>query len=43
MSMFLGDGHIRGLLLLDMPDSRENRVLLREAVRVFMAAYAEVT
>jgi len=27
--------------LLDMPDARENRALLREAVRVFMAAYAE--
>ena len=42
LSMFLGDGHIRGLLLLDMPDPRENRALLLEAVRVFMAAYAEV-
>ena len=41
LSMFLGDGFIRGLLLLDMPDARENRALLREAVRVFMAAYAE--
>jgi TetR/AcrR family transcriptional repressor of mexJK operon len=41
LSMFLGDGHIRGLLLLDMPDARENRALLREAVRVFMAAYAK--
>ncbi len=40
LSMFLGDGHIRGLLILDMPDARENRALLREAVRVFMAAYA---
>ena len=39
LSMFLGDGHIRGLLMLDMPDARENRALLREAVRVFMAAY----
>jgi len=29
------------LLLLDMPDARENRALLGEAVRVFMAAYAE--
>ena len=43
LSMFLGDGHIRGLLLLDMPDARENRALLREAVRVFMAAYAKGT
>jgi AcrR family transcriptional regulator len=41
LSMFLGDGHIRGLLMLDIPDARENRALLREAVRVFMAAYAK--
>jgi AcrR family transcriptional regulator len=41
LSMFLGDGHIRGLLKLGMPDARENRALLREAVRVFMAAYAK--
>jgi TetR/AcrR family transcriptional repressor of mexJK operon len=41
LSMFLGDGHIRGLLLLEMPSARENRALLREAVRVFMAAYAQ--
>jgi AcrR family transcriptional regulator len=41
LSMFLGDGHIRGLLKLDMPDARENRALLREAVRVFIAAYAK--
>ena len=40
LSMFLGDGHIRGLMMLDMPDVREDRALLREAVRVFMAAYA---
>jgi TetR/AcrR family transcriptional repressor of mexJK operon len=39
LSMFLGSGHIRGLLKLEMPDTRENRALLREAVRVFMAAY----
>lgn len=39
LSMFLGSGHIRGLLKLEMPNSRENRALLREAVRVFMAAY----
>jgi TetR/AcrR family transcriptional repressor of mexJK operon len=31
----------RGLLLLQMPDARENRALLREAVRVFMAGYAQ--
>ena len=41
LSMFLGDGHIRGLLMLDMPDVRQNRALLREAVRVFIAAYAK--
>ncbi len=41
LSMFLGDGHIRGLMMLDMPDAREDRALLREAVRVFMAAYAK--
>jgi hypothetical protein len=41
LSMFLGDGHIRGLLMLDMPGARENRALLREAVRVFIAAYAK--
>jgi TetR/AcrR family transcriptional repressor of mexJK operon len=41
LSMFLGDGHIRGLMMLDMPDARENRALLREAVRVFIAAYAK--
>ncbi len=40
LAMFLGDGHIRGLLMLDMPDARENSALLREAVRVFIAAYA---
>jgi AcrR family transcriptional regulator len=41
LSMFLGDGHIRGLMMLEMPDARENRALLKEAVRVFMAAYAK--
>ena len=40
LAMFLGDGHIRGLLMLEMPDARENKALLREAVRVFLAAYA---
>jgi AcrR family transcriptional regulator len=39
LSMFLGSGHIRGLLKLEMPDAREDKALLREAVRVFMAAY----
>jgi TetR/AcrR family transcriptional repressor of mexJK operon len=37
--MFMGSGHIRGLLKLEMPDTRENKALLREAVRVFTAAY----
>ncbi|KQU80827.1 MULTISPECIES: TetR/AcrR family transcriptional regulator [unclassified Rhizobacter] len=41
LAMFLGDGHIRGLLMLEMPDAAENKALLREAVRVFMAGYAE--
>lgn len=40
LAMFMGDGHIRGLLMLDMPSTRDNKALLREAVRVFMAAYA---
>ena len=39
LSMFMGSGHIRGLLKLKMPDSRENKALLHEAVRVFMAAF----
>jgi len=39
LSMFMGSGHIRGLLKLEMPDTRENKALLREAVRVFTAAY----
>ena len=39
LSMFMGSGHIRGLLKLEMPDARENKALVREAVRVFMAAY----
>lgn len=39
LSMFMGSGHMRGLLKLEMPDSRENGNLLREAVRVFMVAY----
>lgn len=39
-SMFLGSGHIRGLLMLEVPQASEDRALLREAVRVFMAAYA---
>jgi AcrR family transcriptional regulator len=39
LSMFLGESHIRGLLMLDKPDEREDKALLREAVRVFMAGY----
>ncbi|MDR7272564.1 TetR/AcrR family transcriptional repressor of mexJK operon [Pelomonas saccharophila] len=39
LSMFLGSGHFRGLLMLEKPAPREDRALLREAVRVFMAAY----
>ena len=40
LAMFLGDGHFRGLLMLDRPDARENKALLREAVRLFLAGYA---
>jgi TetR/AcrR family transcriptional repressor of mexJK operon len=39
LSMFFGSAHIRGMLKLEIPDARENRALLREAVRVFMAGY----
>jgi AcrR family transcriptional regulator len=39
LAMFLGDGYIRGMLMLEVPDERENRALLREIVRVFLAAY----
>lgn len=39
LAMFLGDGHIRGLLKLPMPNADQNRALLHEAVRVFLAAY----
>lgn len=39
LSMFMGTGHVRGMLKLEMPDAREDKALLREAVRVFMAAY----
>ena len=42
LAMFLGDGHFRGLLMLEKPDASENKALLREAVRVFLSAY-EVT
>ncbi len=39
LAMFLGEGHMSGLLMLAMPDERANQALLREAVRVFMAGY----
>lgn len=39
LAMFLGDGHIRGMLMLETPHQREDKALLREAVRVFLAAY----
>ena len=39
LAMFLGDGHIRGMLKLERPDISEDKALLREAVRVFLAAY----
>jgi len=39
LAMFLGNGHIRGLLMLERHDAREDKALLREAVRVFIAAY----
>lgn len=42
LAMFLGDGHFRGLLMLETPDAQANKALLREAVRVFMAAYEVV-
>jgi AcrR family transcriptional regulator len=40
LSMFLGSGHIRGLLMLGKPDAKEDKALLREAVRVFLTAYS---
>ena len=40
LAMFMGDGHVRGLLMLDMPDAREDKALLREVSRVFLAASA---
>jgi len=39
LARFLGDGHIRRLPMLGMPEAREAMALLREAVSVFMAAY----
>lgn len=39
LAMFLGDGHIRSLLRLPAPTALQDKALLREAVRVFMAAF----
>jgi TetR/AcrR family transcriptional repressor of mexJK operon len=39
LGMFLGDGHIRGLLKLPPPEAGQDEAQLREAVRVFLAAY----
>ncbi len=39
LGMFLGDGHIRGLLKLPPPSPSQDKAQLREAVRVFLAAY----
>ncbi|MEN9903531.1 MAG: hypothetical protein RLZZ555_96 [Pseudomonadota bacterium] len=39
LAMFLGDGHMRGLLMLEMPDAEQGKALLHEAVRVFLASY----
>jgi AcrR family transcriptional regulator len=39
LALFLGDGHIRGLLCLPAPSAPRDKALVREAVRVFMAAF----
>jgi AcrR family transcriptional regulator len=39
LAMFLGDGHIRGLLRLPPLGTRHDKLQLREAVRVFMAGF----
>lgn len=39
LAMFLGDGHMRGMLMMEMPDARQDKALIREAVRVFLAGY----
>jgi AcrR family transcriptional regulator len=41
LAMFLGDGHIRSLLLLPEPTALQDKAHLREAVRVFMAAFGQ--
>lgn len=40
LSMFLGDAHLHALFGLGAPAAKAEKSLLREAVRVFMAAYA---
>jgi len=42
LAMFLGEAHIRGLLKLAPAAPRDDLRLIREAVRVFMAAYGPV-
>jgi AcrR family transcriptional regulator len=42
LALFLGDGHIRSLLRLSAPTALQDKALLREAVRVFMAAFGRV-
>lgn len=39
LAMFLGSDHMSGLLMLKRPSARQNKALLTEAVRVFMAGY----
>lgn len=39
LSLFLGDGHIRSLLRLRVPTRLQDKAMLHEAVRVFMAAF----
>jgi len=39
LSMFLGRGHLHAMLGLGVPTPRAEKALLKEAVRVFMAAY----
>jgi hypothetical protein len=38
--MFLGGGHLHAMLGLGLPTPKTDKALLREAVRVFMTAYA---
>jgi AcrR family transcriptional regulator len=39
LAQLLGDGHIRSLLRLPAPAARQDKALVREAVRVFMSAF----